>query len=79
MVKSVQPTATDSTIESSKSQANSATEMKFKAEVYARLKNLTKFDTLIFKRIANNTFPGVLRTMSEWDSFKDEYQRSGSK
>jgi hypothetical protein len=49
-----------------------------KASVYARLKSLTAFDTLIFQRMADNKYPGALKSLEDWDAFRAEYQNSGS-
>jgi hypothetical protein len=49
-----------------------------KAVVYARLKNLHRFDTLIFQRMADNKYPGALKSVSEWDAFRTEYTNSGN-
>jgi hypothetical protein len=50
-----------------------------KAEVYSRLRNLHRFDSLVFKRMADKSHPGARKSMADWDAFRDAYQNSGSK
>ena len=64
-----------------KSQPESKTEVAssqdnflVKARVYAQLKNLTKFDALIFKKMAALTHPAARKSIKDWDAFKADYQ-----
>lgn len=50
-----------------------------KAAVYVQLKSLNPFETLIFQRMANNKYPGALKSVTDWDAFRYEYQNSGNK
>lgn len=77
MAKSTSSTTPDSTIESSESQVNSAP--VYKAQVYSQLRNLTKFDAIIFKKMSANAFPGARKTLADWDAFVAEYQNGGTK
>ena len=66
------PVPVDSTTTLSKSQA----QFKVKALVYASLKNLSKFDSLIFEKMAKKAFPGGRKTVAEWDAFRTSYLNS---
>jgi hypothetical protein len=75
MAKSTAPSNQDSTPKRAESQDN----FKVKAAVYAQLRNLHKFDTILFNRMVNNSCPGALKSLGDWDTFRAGYQTSGDK
>jgi hypothetical protein len=74
MAKSSASSNQDSTPKTVQSQDN----FLVKAEVYARLRNLHRFDTLVLQRMADNKYPGARKSLAEWDAFRAEYQNSGN-